>query len=110
MDMTDWPECETLTQVQGFLGTCRVVHIFIRDFAAISWPLVNLTRKGVPFEWGDAQRDAMARLKDEITQSSALRQLDYASGREVVLAVDTLLIAVGFILSQEGEDGKRYPN
>ena len=63
----DWPECETLTQVRGFLGTCRVVRIFIRDFAAISRPLVNLTRKGVPFEWGDAQRDAMARLKDEIT-------------------------------------------
>ena len=68
----DWPECETLTQVRGFLGTCGVVHIFIHDFAAISWPLVNLTRKGVPFEWGDAQHDAMARLKDEIIRSPAL--------------------------------------
>ena len=106
----DWPECETLTQVRGFLGTCGVVRIFIRDFTAISQPLINLTRKGVPFEWGDAQCDAMARLKDKITRSPALRRLDYASGREVVLAVDTSLIAVGFILSQEGEDGKCYPN
>ena len=106
----DWPECETLPQVRGFLGTCGVVRIFIRDFAAISRPLVNLTRKGVPFEWGDAQHDAMARLKDEITRSPALRRLDYASSREVVLAVDTLLITVGFILFQEGEDGKHYPN
>ena len=52
----------------------------------------------------------MARLKDEITRSPALRRLDYVSGREVVLAVDTSLIAVSFILSQEGEDGKCYPN
>ena len=52
----------------------------------------------------------MARLKDEITRSPALRRLDYASSREVVLAVDTLLITVGFILFQEGEDGKHYPN
>ena len=52
----------------------------------------------------------MARLKDEIIQSPTLRWLDYASSREVDLAVDTSLIAVGFILSQEGEDGKRYPN
>ena len=52
----------------------------------------------------------MIRLKDEIIQSPALRRLDYESSREVVLTVDTSVIAVGFILSQEGEDGKRYPN
>ena len=52
----------------------------------------------------------MIRLKDEIIQSLVLWRLDYESGREVVLAVDTLVIAVGYILSQEGEDGKRYPN
>ena len=106
----DWPECETLMQVRRFLGTCGVVRIFIHNFATISRPLVKLTHKGIPFKWGDAQHDAMACLKDKITQSPALRWLDYASGREVVLAVDTLLIAVGFILSQEGKDGKRYPN
>ena len=52
----------------------------------------------------------MIRLKDEIIQSPALRRLDYESSQEVVLAVDTSVIAVGFILSQEGEDGKHYPN
>ena len=83
-----------------------MVRIFIRNFAAIARPLVGLTRKGVPFEWGTAQLDTMNRLKDEIIK--LLRHLDYESGREVVLAVDTLVIAVGFILSQEGEDGKCY--
>ena len=50
----------------------------------------------------------MIHLKDEIIQSPALWHLDYKSGREVVLTVDTSVIAVGYILSQEGEDGKRY--
>jgi hypothetical protein len=49
-------------------------------------------------------------LKDEIIKSPALRQLDYASGREVILAVDISVIVVGYILSQEGDDGKHYPN
>ena len=84
-----------------------MLQIFIRNLAAIARPLVRLTQKGIPFEWGEAQRAAMIRLKDEIIQSLALQRLDYESGREVVLAVDTLVIAVGFILSQEGEDGKR---
>jgi hypothetical protein len=49
----DWPECTTVTHVQGFLGTCGVLHIFIQNYASIAWLLVDLTQKGVPFEWGE---------------------------------------------------------
>jgi hypothetical protein len=49
-------------------------------------------------------------LKDKIIKSPALHRLDYASGHEVILAVDTSVIVVGYILSQEGDDGKCYPN
>ena len=69
----DWPECTNLTQVRGFLRTCGVVRIFIQNFAAITRPLVGLTHKGVPFEWGKAQLDAMNRLKDKIIKSPVLR-------------------------------------
>ena len=87
-----------------------MLRIFIQTFTAIARPLVGLMQKGIPFKWGEAQRAAMIRLKDEIIQSPVLWHLDYESGREVVLAVDTSVIAVGFILSQEGEDGKCYLN
>jgi hypothetical protein len=106
----DWPECTSVTHVRRFLGTCGVLHIFIRNFAVIARPLVNLTQKGVPFEWGEPQQKAMQRLKDEIIKSPVLCRLDYASRREVIQAVDTSVIAVGYILSQEGDDGKRYLN
>jgi hypothetical protein len=36
--------------------------------------------------------------------------LDYKCDHEVILAVDTSVVAVGFILLQLGEDGKCYPN
>jgi len=58
----------------------------------------------------EPQQIAMQHLKDAICLSPALRHLDYTSGCEVILAVDTLKITVRYILSQEGEDGKRYPN
>ena len=32
----DWPECENLTHVRGFLGVCGVLRIFIRNFASIA--------------------------------------------------------------------------
>jgi len=51
----DWPQCQNITQVRGFLGVCGVLHIFIKGFASIARPLVNLTRKGVPFTWEEPQ-------------------------------------------------------
>jgi hypothetical protein len=45
-----------------------------------------------------------------VLSSPALKCLDYASEREVILVVDTSNITIGFILLQVGEDGKRYPS
>ena len=106
----DWPECATVSHVHSFLNTCGVLCIFIQNFAAIACLLVNLTWNDVPFEWGKHQQEVMQHLKDEIIKSPALHQLDYESGWEVIPAVDTSVIAVEYILTQEGDNDKCYPN
>jgi hypothetical protein len=106
----DWPEPTNHTQVRGFLGTCSVLRIFIRNFSRIARPLINLTKKDVPFVFGAEQCEAMQILKDAVLSSPALKRLDYMSERKVILAVDTSNIAIGFILLQVGEDGKHYPS
>jgi RNase H-like domain found in reverse transcriptase len=105
-----WPIPTSLMEVRAFLGTCGVVKIFIKDFALIARPLVNLTRKDVPFEFGEEEEESMERLRTAIITSPALRPIDYTSDRPIILAVNSCPIAVGFILSQIGSDGKRYPN
>ena len=45
----NWPQCQNITQIHGFLDVCGVLCIFIKGFTFIAWPLVNLTWKGVPF-------------------------------------------------------------
>jgi hypothetical protein len=106
----DWQEPTNHTQVHGFLGTCGVLRIFIHNFSRIVRPLINLTKKDVPFVFGAEQCEAMQILKDAVLSSPALKRLDYASKREVILAVDTSNITIGFILLQVGEDGKHYPS
>jgi len=41
----DWPEPTNHMQVHRFLGTCGILHIFIRDFLHIARPLINLMKK-----------------------------------------------------------------
>ncbi|KAJ3564557.1 hypothetical protein NP233_g8218 [Leucocoprinus birnbaumii] len=106
----DWPIPKSLTEVRGFLGTVGTIRIFIKDFATIARPLVRLTKKDVEFEFGEEERLSMEKLKVLTKNSPAIRAIDYTSDREVILAVDTSYIAVGYILSQMGLDLKRYPS
>jgi len=106
----DWPICKSLTEVHGFLGTIGTICIFIKNFAMIACPLVNLTRKDIEFRFGKEELVAMEKLKGLAKNSPAIHAIDYASGREVVLAVDTSYIAVRYILSQIGADAKQYPS
>lgn len=87
-----------------------MLRIFIKDFAFIARPLVNLTRKNVEFYFDEECDSAMEQLKFAVLTSPALRPIDYESGRTVILAVDSSNKGYRYILYQLGEDNKRYPN
>ncbi|CDO78131.1 hypothetical protein BN946_scf184860.g3 [Trametes cinnabarina] len=95
-----WGPCRNLSEVRAFLGTIGVAWIFIHNFAKRAHPLIQLTRKGVPFEFGEAQLKAMEDLKQALLESPALCAINYESPAPVILAVDTSYIAVGYHLAQ----------
>ena len=45
----DWQAPTTVKGVRGFLGFANFYRKFIKDFAALSEPLVRLTKKDIPF-------------------------------------------------------------
>lgn len=106
----DWPSCTSVTEVRAFLGTCGVLRVFIKDFAKVANPITNLLRKDAPFVWAEDQELAMSRLKQAIIDSPAIVPIDYDGDRAVILEVDSSNIAVGYILSQDAEDGRRRPS
>jgi hypothetical protein len=106
----DWPICANVSEVRGFLGTLGTIRVFIRDFAIHAKPLINLTRKEVEFEFGIDELAAMEKLKILAKSCTAIKAIDYHSTNEVILAVDSSWMAVGFVLLQQGDDRKRYPS
>jgi hypothetical protein len=104
----NWGPCQNLSDVRSFLGTIGVCRLFIQNFAKRAHHLVKLTRKGVEWEFGQDQLDAMKDLKDALLSSPALRPIDYNSDSPVILSVDTSSIAIGIILAQcDPTDTKR---
>ncbi|KAL5536488.1 hypothetical protein ACEPAF_310 [Sanghuangporus sanghuang] len=106
----DWLPCRTLTEVRGFLGTVGVLQIFVKDYSKLARPLYRMTRKNQIFAWTDEEQNAMDELKQAVIICPALCAIDYASDNEVILAVDSSIIGVGWYIGQEHSDGRRRIN
>lgn len=110
--VANWAPCQDLSDVRAFLGTAGLMRIFIKDFAKIARPLVDLTRKGTEFVFGEAEREAQRQLIKAVVESPAVKPINYLSDDKVILAVDTSVIAIGYVLSQmqPGSSTKRFPS
>lgn len=96
----NWGPCKDLSDIQAFLGTIRVVQIFIYNFAHCAHHLNILTHKDYSFIFGLEQHEAQEDLKQAPLLSTALRPLNYTLSSPVIYAVDTLYIVIGFHLCQ----------
>src|SRR5579864_357942 len=56
------PTPMNLRKVQEFLGFTGYYHYFVPNYSKIARPLIELTKKAVPFEWGEAQEKAFQTL------------------------------------------------
>ena len=45
----EWPTLATVKDVRGFLGLCRTVYIWIKNYSEIARPLTELVRKNTSF-------------------------------------------------------------
>jgi len=81
-----WPECQSVTEVRGFLGTVGVVRKWICNFAKIAKPLTLLTKKesAKDFEWSEAAQKSMTQLKELAAVAPPLKKIDYNLASKVV--------------------------
>lgn len=100
-----WPECRNISEVRGFLGMAGTVRNWIKNFAEVADPLTKLTRvTKEEFTWGEKQKLAMEEMKKRVATCEAIRPIDHSLPFDVILSVDTSVIAVGFILAQLDEN------
>ncbi|KAJ3014231.1 hypothetical protein NUW54_g1146 [Trametes sanguinea] len=104
-----WTVPKTVKEVRGFIGLCGTVRIWIENFTEKVHPLRELTLNGAEFVWDDRWQAAFDSLKDHMASAPALRPIDYTSTNPVILSVHSSKYAVGFILSQIDDDGRRRP-
>jgi len=105
--ISEWPRTLTsVKEVRKTLGVLGYQRPFIRNFAKIAKPIVDLTKKGTPFQWTDERKEALETLIQKVTSEPVLAYPD--PERPFELEVDASAYAVGAILFQrDAQDRKR---
>ena len=88
----EWKPCTDVSEARAFIRVCVYYRIWIKGFSIVAEPIYYLFKKGVPWNWGLAQDEAMATLKLALTSAPALVKIVYTDrAGEVILAVDASL-------------------
>ena len=98
-----WPTPQTVRQVRSFVGLANFYRKFIKGFSEIAKPLTELTKKDIPFEWGNEQEMAMTKLKRALCTAPVLLLPDLA--RPFVVHTDASSFALGGVLQQDSGKG-----
>jgi hypothetical protein len=89
----DWPTPLNVSQVRSFHGLAGFYRHFVKDFSMIAAPLNNLTKKDVPFKWGDEQYQAFKDLKTKLCEAPLLQLPDF--GKTFEIKCDASGIGIG---------------
>lgn len=102
----NYPKPINVDQVRSFLGLASYYRKFIDNFAEIAFPLNQLLKRKVPFQWTALCEESFLKLKEKLVNPPILQFPNYM--QEFIVTTDASQNAVGAILSQ-GEIGKDLP-
>lgn len=102
-----WEAPTNVKGVRSFIGFANFYRDFVDDFASIVEPLIELTKRNVPFKWKEAQRHAFESLKEVFMTAPVLALYD--PHRETILEADCSGYVMGACLSQVDNAGRLRP-
>ena len=94
----NWPEPQSVRDVQQFLGLASYYRRFVKDFARIAKPLHRLTEKSCPFHWTDECASAFRELRQRLVSAPVLAFPDFR--QPFILDTDASDVGMGAVLSQ----------
>ena len=94
--IAQWPTPSKVKDVRSFLGFANFYRRFIPNYSTLARPLIDLTKKNLPWNWTPSQQQAFDQLKCLFLSQSILRIPDLSS--PFAIATDASKYASGTIL------------
>jgi len=101
----DWPAPRNVAEIRAFLGLVNYIGGFIPGLAQHSSLLSGLTKKGIEFEWKEAQQRAFEDIKRLVQNTPVCRPISYDNPEPIFVVADASNYAIGGYYGQ-GKDHK----
>jgi len=75
--VAEWPQPRNPTDIRSFLGFTGFYRYFIPNYSRVAQPLLDLTKKAMPWIWTKAQTIAFEMLKKLMCSKPVLTQPQY---------------------------------
>ena len=95
-----------IQEVRSLLGMANYSAKYIPNFATITSPLRELTKKNAYFQWEKIHQKAFNKLKAALTTAPVMSYFD--KSKDTILTVDASPVGVSGILAQQSKDSGDY--
>lgn len=102
----DWLIPQNVKELQSFLGFCNYYRKLIHQYSKIAYPMLQLARKKIEFEWSEEVNAAFEKLKQKMCEEPILKYVDM--NKPFTIHTDGSTVAVGAILFQK-HNGRLHP-
>jgi len=98
-DLQDAAVPTDVHEVRSFLGIANYNCKYIPDYAMVTAPLSDLTKKDAHFKWEAVHQHAFEKLKHSLTSVPVMAYFD--TQKDTVITVDASPVGISAILAQE---------
>jgi hypothetical protein len=92
--------------VQQYLGICNYYRRFIKGYAQLAGPLIELLKSEQEFVWKTERQESFDSLKKALISNPVLRQPELS--KTFILHTNASGYALGAVLAQKDEENKEY--
>lgn len=103
----NFPPPKTVKQIRRVMGMANWYRRFIPNFADVTAPITNLTKKGVKFCWNSDAEIAFDKLKTLLSTAPVLVNPNFE--KMFIIRCDASMEGIGGVLCQHDDEGCERP-
>ena len=102
------PPPADISGLRSFLDAVQFYGKSIPNLYTMTEPLTSITRRDMPWKWGEEQQAALLRLKTIFSKDKNL--VHYDPHLDIRISCDASIVEIGTVLFHHSPDGSKHPN